>query len=199
MNGTVYNLGCGRDIHPDACNVDFRYGPGVQLIANLSVFPWPFADQEAVELRMFDFLEHFPRSETRKILLECYRVLVPGGSLVVQVPDMEILGRAMCGGKVGGFPCNVCGFEFDEERVDMVYGECPQCHAEWPEIVDAAFGRTYGGQDYPGNFHMAGFSRESLSDKLVDNGFTDIEFLEFDHQRKNWNFKIRAKKGGIWK
>lgn len=185
----IVNLGCGSDIHRDAWNVDFRPGPGVDSVVDLSVFPWPMADESWDEVRMFDFLEHFEMSKTQRIIDECRRVLKDGGRLVIQVPDLTILAHAILADSE--FPCYNCGS-------NLVNRECVgRCGSSHGDNCIAAIGRLYGGQDYPGNYHMAGFTKESLDFLLSISGFKDREFIEVEHQRLNWNMKISAVKGKV--
>lgn len=193
----VVNIGCGVDIQSDAHNVDFRASHGVDEVCDLSKFPWPWENRRWREIRMFDFLEHFPISATRRILDECRRLLSDDGLLVVQVPDMEILGRAL--GALGGYPCHRCGYEWGTTDGYFTYNPCPGCSVSHVDAVEAAIGRIYGGQDYAGNFHMAGFTGISLRSILEEAGFEFLKFLEEEHQRKNWNIKAVVKKGSVWR
>lgn len=182
------NLGCGNDVKPDYTNVDFRaVRPEVQVV-DLSVFPWAWADNSVQEVMMLDFLEHFEFAKTRQILLECRRILHTGGLLVVQVPDLEICARAIVGMNI---PCNQCGEEMPSEDDN---GQCWHCHQEWDDVKEAAVKRMYGGQDYPGNYHMTGFTKWSLRMTLESVGFVGHKFVEEDYMRDNWNFKLIARK-----
>jgi len=185
------NLGCGSDIRWHYVNVDFRQThPSVQVV-DLSTLPWPFPDSCADEVMMLDFLEHFPRAMTRSILDECRRVLSPNGTLVVQVPDVEELARVIC--KRPPFFCNKCEEVFSNEHF-LTTSTCRICSAEHDDVLDAAFGRMYGGQDYLGNFHQTGFTFNSLKNVLCDSGFEDVVALEEEHQLRNWNMKVSCKK-----
>lgn len=188
------NLGCGDDIREGYTNVDFRKTHSIVEVVDLSKFPWPFRDGTADEILMLDFLEHFPYRDTRKILLECYRVLSLAGTVVIQVPDGRHLTHAL--GQVGEYLCNRCGYRIDDER--SLSGKCDQCGQTLAEISEAAMMRLYGGQDYPGNFHQTCFTEVSLVQKAGQTGLILVDFEEIDHQYKNWNFKARFRKGDIW-
>lgn len=188
------NLGCGNDIKNGYVNVDIRKTHPEVMIADLSVLPWPFEDGSADEILMLDFLEHFPWALTDRMLLECNRVLKPEGTLVVQVPDATHLARALT--SQGEYLCNRCGYEMDDYR--SVSGKCGQCGQTVSEISEAAMKRLYGGQDYPGNFHQTCFTTVSLARKAKDCGLIFIDTEEDEHQYKNWNFKMRFKRGDVW-
>jgi predicted SAM-dependent methyltransferase len=188
------NLGCGNDIKSGYVNVDFRKTHPEVVLADLSVFPWPFEDGSAEEILMLDFLEHFPYAQTNQILLECYRVLAPGGQVVIQVPDAGHLTRAI--GMIGEYLCNRCGGKMGGYTNNVI--ECGSCKQTAEEIADAAMRRLYGGQDYPGNFHQTCFTKEMLERRAIGCGFQLLEYEEKEHQYKNWNFKARFEKGDIW-
>ena len=185
------NLGCGNDIKPGYTNVDFRPTHPSVVQADLSKFPWPFEDGSADEILMLDFLEHFPYASTPLILFECYRVLSDAGRLVIQVPDAVHTARALIG--EGDFFCNKC-----EQHAYMTNGKCDNCGQTSIEISEAAMKRMYGGQDYPGNFHLTCFTPMSLIRKSRDCGLAFVEFEEIEHQWKNWNFKAVFKKEDLW-
>ena len=188
------NLGCGDDIKEGYINVDFRKTSAVVLECDLSKRPWPFDDESADEILMLDFLEHFGWNHTDDILTEAWRILKPGASLVIQVPDFEQLSNAV--NMNGDYHCSTCGYRFKE--ADDHLGMCVQCKTFRATIAREAVRRLYGGQDYVGNYHMTAFTPQLLGFYL-GNSFGDVEYLEEDHQRRNWNFKIRVKKKtDIW-
>lgn len=185
------NLGCGNDIRDGYTNVDMRETHPSVMVADLSQLPWPFEDDSAEEILMLDFLEHFPYAQTKRILLECYRVLRSDGTVVIQVPDGEHLMRAFC--MSGNYLCNRCGGSMGSNPLP-----CMQCEQGTDEIAEAAMRRLYGGQDYPGNFHFTAFTKHSLQMKAADVGLELVGYEENEHQYKNWNFKARFKRGDIW-
>lgn len=188
------NLGCGRDIRAGYENVDAFIKNDTRVIdVNLSRFPWPWADSTADEVLMLDFLEHFPYSETSKILGETWRVLKVGSCVEIQVPSFEECAKAML--KFPGMLCNSCGFEFYGNFVTD--RACAQCGSTVAAIGEAAMKRLYGGQDFEGNFHYTAFTKTFLTAHLQTAGFVDLEPLEIEHQRKNWNYKVRARKSNV--
>lgn len=85
---TKLNLGCGDDRRPGYVNVDVRPGVG-DLAADVRDLPVPSASVEI--LVAHDILEHLPPQDTLRALREWHRVLVPGGTLDVKVPNMKML------------------------------------------------------------------------------------------------------------
>jgi SAM-dependent methyltransferase len=71
------NLGCGHVKLPGYLNVDFSKQINPDMVADLSVRPWPFPDNSADEIRMDGSLEHL--RDTCENLNEVHRILKPGG------------------------------------------------------------------------------------------------------------------------
>lgn len=78
------NLGCGTDIRDGYINLDSVDLPGVDVVHDLSKFPWPFDDSSLDELVMINVLEHLP--DTTRVVDEIHRVLKPNGIATVRVP-----------------------------------------------------------------------------------------------------------------
>lgn len=195
------NLGCGRDIRAGYINIDLHEGSGVDLIYDLSKLPWPFDSGSAEEIMMLDFLEHFPYRDTKKILLECWRVLSPEGRVVIQVPDFSVISKALLF-EVGCI-CNRCGYRFTQsDKLRADFWRCRGCPQDMRDIMDAAAARLFGGQDYVGNYHYNAFTPTRLQIMMRDLGFDSFEHVEKNENgetfEQNWNFKMIAKKGDLW-
>ena len=78
------NLGAGLDIQAGWVNVDRQQRPGVDVVWDLDVLPWPWTDGEATEIRALDILEHL--DDMTATMDECWRVLQVGGMMRVRVP-----------------------------------------------------------------------------------------------------------------
>lgn len=89
------NLGAGSEPTPGWVNVDWIKGEGIQVEHNLLLFPWPFADGVADEIKAIDVLEHMPnytpdnQATALAFVEECWRILQPGGTLQIQVPHWQ--------------------------------------------------------------------------------------------------------------
>lgn len=192
------NVGCGGDIKPGYTNVDFRALPGVDVVHDLTVFPWPFPDESAEEILLLDVLEHFPYRLTPLILMECFRILIPSeladAHLIVQVPDARHLTRAIA--QEGVYLCNRCGAQMWDGGNN--FKSCHGCGQTADECSYAAMRRLYGGQDYPGNTHQVCFTAEMLELQCRAAGFGNPETLERDHQFANWNLKYQFVKCDLW-
>ncbi len=82
------NLGCGQNKVPGYLNVDKYPACEPDQVVDLEVFPWPFADNSVTEVLLTHVLEHLgQQTETFfGIMKELYRVLVPGGKVMIRVP-----------------------------------------------------------------------------------------------------------------
>lgn len=81
------NLGCGGDIKKGWTNVDGHPLPGVDVVHDLDVYPWPFSDCSAEEIVASHVYEHVAKPV--EFVLECWRVLRPGGGLKVVCPSWQ--------------------------------------------------------------------------------------------------------------
>lgn len=85
LNGAVaLDIGCGNRRLPGARGVDVLPLPAVDVVHDLSQFPWPFADSSVDLVLANHFLEH--TGDVVRTMEEAYRILSPGGRLVIQVP-----------------------------------------------------------------------------------------------------------------
>lgn len=78
------NVGCGRFPVPDAVNLDRAAGPGVDVVWDLDVAPWPFDDQSFDRVQGIQVFEHV--NNPVLFIAEAWRVLQPGGVLHLEVP-----------------------------------------------------------------------------------------------------------------
>jgi len=84
------DLGCGPNKEEGYVGVDLRSFSGVDLIADLSVFPWKFKSNSVEDIRASHFLEHLP--DILRTMNEIFRVLKPGGIVQIDVPSTNGMG-----------------------------------------------------------------------------------------------------------
>jgi predicted SAM-dependent methyltransferase len=85
----------------------------------MTVPPLPFCDAEVDEIYAGHFLEHLDYDTGQEFLRECYRVLRPGGTLGIVVPDTrEIMRRYL--GNMGDYGQHADGRIFRVNDLDDV-------------------------------------------------------------------------------
>lgn len=89
---SLLNLGCGNHYHLAFTNVDFG-SRGSEVIGHNLTQGVPFADGVFDGVYHSHVLEHFDLNMGRHFLRECIRVLKPGGTLRIAVPDLEQITR----------------------------------------------------------------------------------------------------------
>lgn len=85
------NLGCGDKILPGYLNVDVaasRSGKRPDVLCDLHDLV-PFEDGVADEILAVHVVEHFWRWEVVAVLREWVRVLRPGGTMILECPNLE--------------------------------------------------------------------------------------------------------------
>ena len=103
LDGSSYlklNLGCGRSFNKKLpspwLNVDVD-GTTCDFLCDIRHLPDAWTDS-AEEVRASHVLEHFFLDEMPSALAEWHRVLIPGGTLRVIVPDLQIIAEALVKG-----------------------------------------------------------------------------------------------------
>ena len=80
------HFGCGNDYKPGFLNVDLARKADVFLDARNKM---PFKDNQIDLIYSSHFLEHLTNKELFTHLSECYRILKPGGSYRICIPDLK--------------------------------------------------------------------------------------------------------------
>lgn len=90
----TYILGCGSnpEKRDDTVNVDYRAWENVNVVHNLEETPWPIADGAAKHANATHVVEHI--KNIQGFMDECWRILSPGGSLFMEVPNVRDMNMA---------------------------------------------------------------------------------------------------------
>jgi SAM-dependent methyltransferase len=80
------DLACGVAKKPGFFGVDISADSHADLVCDLRTGPWPWADASVAEINCAHFFEHLHPAQRLLFMRECWRILVPGGQLVVTVP-----------------------------------------------------------------------------------------------------------------
>lgn len=84
--GYLVYLGCGKNKQPEFVGVDSRSLPGVDIVHNLEVFPWPFADESCHTLVAKHVIEHIKPWLMIDFMNEAWRVLKVDGQFAFSLP-----------------------------------------------------------------------------------------------------------------
>ncbi|MAG07430.1 hypothetical protein CMI46_01280 [Candidatus Pacearchaeota archaeon] len=78
------HLGCGEDIKKDYVNLDIKKSLGVDVVHDLTKFPYPFKDNTFDLIEMHHVLEHL--ENPLKVIEELWRISKPGAKVIISVP-----------------------------------------------------------------------------------------------------------------
>ncbi len=89
---TKINIGCGNDVREDYVNLDSAALPGVDVVTDLTQFPWNLPSDSYSLIEMINVLEHLP--DTIKTMEELWRIAKNDAKLIIRVPYWNSLGWA---------------------------------------------------------------------------------------------------------
>lgn len=126
------NLGSGGRPLAGYLNVDISpKATGVDLVCNLDRYPWPFADNSADEIVMYQCLEHL--EDRNRAMKEIHRILKPGCVVKLSVPHFtwqyayaDPTHRHFFGHRTFFYYCGTNGyfdFSFSKCTVKLVFGK----------------------------------------------------------------------------
>lgn len=189
------NIGAGNVPLQGWYNIDKYYYPGSPetLTDQREVEKWkdtedsrwiygdaidlPFSDEAFDEVMMVHVLEHLDMGQGSLAIMQAYRVLKPGGTLEIELPDLLV----------------AC------ELMPTVHVTHTGDNQPWHRVM----GLLYGGDDGEGQYHMCGYTKEYLKFKLEERGFKHIEEVpvgfghgnsEEGHAEPQYDFRLIATK-----
>jgi predicted SAM-dependent methyltransferase len=80
------DVGCGFRKNDGFIGMDRREVPGVDIVHDAEDLPWPLEDESCAVITMSHLIEHVKPWLTVDIIDECWRVLEPGGVLLIVTP-----------------------------------------------------------------------------------------------------------------
>ncbi|MDB4726089.1 methyltransferase domain-containing protein [bacterium] len=161
------NLGCGQRKIPNYINVDLNPASEPEVLADITQ-KLPFDDNYADEICSFHVIEHLDRNSVDDIIDDWFRILKPGGKLVIECPDLMKIAKTL----LQPFSHN---------------------HAEWARMTVMGI---YGNPADPIPFmmHKWGYTPESLTRILKLHGFTNIVELPVQTHIPKRDMRIEAVK-----
>jgi len=137
MTKTILNIGAGNKILEGAVNVDVTDYPGIDMILDVGVYPWPWEDESIDGIHASHVIEHL--EDPKKFILECLRILKKGGFLRLCLPHSSSVTNIGCFGHYRTFSYNTMhgylGMDF------YMFGKAPFKTVEkrinwWFEAID---------------------------------------------------------------
>lgn len=139
----------GKQRHPDWKILDIESRPEVDYLADAADLS-QFADESVSVIYASHVLEHFHYALNRELLntlAEWFRVLVPGGQVMISVPNLQVLCWLYCNPNL-----------IVDERFHLMR-------------------MMFGGQVNEFDVHRVGFDPEILAFYLQQVGFTECEVV----------------------
>lgn len=137
-NEVILDVGCGARKVTGAIGVDRFSLPGVDVVHDLDIYPWPFANESFDRIVFCHSASHL--QDIAKTLKECYRLLRPGGIIEIIAPhyssdnfNTDPTHRIHLGYRsMNYFVCNVSfgyryidsNIEFELQKVALSFREC---------------------------------------------------------------------------
>lgn len=125
------NLGGRGTKIPGFLTVDLSDEFDVDVKSDVSKLPYD--DNSVAEIYASQILEHFPHVRTKSVLEEWYRILAPGGSIAIGVPDfartIEIYNEI-------GLTDWVMNFLYGDQIYDLAYHYRPFTFASLAELLN---------------------------------------------------------------
>ena len=128
-------------------NLDIVPGPGVDYVGDCKSLA-QFSENSIETIYASHVLEHVPYRQTEAVLKDWFRVLIPGGEVMISVPDLGVLAQLYLHPQAS-----------PQDRVSVMQ-------------------MMFGGQMDDFDFHCVGFNDELLGMWLRQAGFVELARVE---------------------
>lgn len=81
------HIGCGSTTLEGYVNIDIRNTPAAEVIADARNLPYGESSVELIE--SYHLIEHIPRFDLPPTLIKWHKMLIPGGRVIVECPDLD--------------------------------------------------------------------------------------------------------------
>jgi predicted SAM-dependent methyltransferase len=141
------HLGCGKRYLLGFTHIDIEPHENVDVVSDIGDLS--FIESNSVsEIYASHALEYYDRFQVNDVLREWNRVLVPGGTISVTVPDLESL----------------IGIYMSTQNLETMIGPL--------------FGRWKNEKNNETIYHKTVWDLQSLSSKLIEEGFCEVETFD---------------------
>lgn len=174
------HLGCGNKILEGFINCDIRPGPGVSRVFDLEKCPWPFEAATIDFIETCETLEHLSWRVQERVFVEMHRILVPGGRINLQVPD---IGK-MCHNYVNGEICDCVPHKANTKEEFLASAGCEKCSGKGIVNPTRWLMAFCGAQKHPWDTHRTMFTREYLEELAAKSNLRVVKYDEHPYKLK---------------
>ena len=154
------DLGSGSVRHPGFTSIDFFNVPNVHYAADLR-YPLRIGNDTTNGIFTEHVFEHLTYAEVDRMLAECYRVLKPGGSIRIIVPDISIFAKNYAAGNSAWF----------DEWENMMFKNSTDAERAQRRLVTPMSAISFVTQEYG---HVSCWDFDTMAHYLARNGFVQI-------------------------
>ena len=115
--GICLDIGCGGNKQPNFVGMDRRPLPGVDIVHDLEVFPYPLPDDCGLTIVGSHIIEHIKPWLTIDFLNELWRIMKVGGRLAIATPYAGSPGYWQDPTHCNG--CNAATFQYFDPRFPL--------------------------------------------------------------------------------
>jgi len=157
-------------------NVDALSWNGItDIIWDLTNIPYTFVTEPVDEIMAIEFLEHISFRDTLRVLKEWYRILKPGGKLLLQVPDCGKMMEMYVNKEI----CDCVPHKALERGDFKADPNCWECKGKAKVNPRRWLYSFIGAQKhFPHDLHKNIFTKEILKSYLEGARFRKIEFKD---------------------
>lgn len=160
------NLGSASKRKDGFVNVDIRKDQDVDIVWDLTQFPWPWESESVDEIQAEEFFEHIDFKYERKLFEEVYRILKLNGRFWFTVPDIGKMCRYWVERKI----CE-CIPHKDDANMFRPNPDCPKCRG-YAIVNPMRFKMAFtGAQKHEYDYHRNVFFAPDLEKLLISIGF----------------------------
>ncbi|NLH78578.1 MAG: methyltransferase domain-containing protein [Acidobacteria bacterium] len=120
VNGIKLNVGCYYTHYEGFINIDIKNDVGADLISDMRSLDQHFKPGSVSLILSSHSLEHIPIEDAKVFLEKCFKILRPGGHIVVEVPDCEDMDERVARGEMTNYDkqCHIEGMpqEFGQKH-----------------------------------------------------------------------------------
>lgn len=84
---TKLDIGCGKEVDPEFIGLDMVEREGVDVVWDLSRYPWPFEDNQFEYIKAIHVIEHI--DDQVGFFREVHRISRPGGIVHLETPHFS--------------------------------------------------------------------------------------------------------------